>query len=281
MTCNDSQVGRRGQFFLWKAAGRTSERQASCDDVVRATGWVFNNEAGHHQTLAEFVRTGDDEVGAYLAVFGLSDTGDDPRHLVEIGSGIGRMTCAFTRRFRHVTACDLDAGFLERCRESVAQFGRPDRLSTVEVGDGRTLPLPADSADIAFSYITMQHCDFEDALALSDEAARIVRPGGRVALNYRRRSGIDVVLLPMGALVRMAFSIPGLGTWLSQQRGAARLGWQTNRMSPDQVLTAIGDRLGQIEVWHNPSMHVDASGAEAKTFEGINASHWWLIGTVR
>jgi len=274
-------VGRRGQFLLWKAAGRTSERQASCDDVVRATGWVFNNEAGHHQTLAEFVRTGDDEVGAYLAVFGLSDTGDDPRHLVEIGSGIGRMTCAFTRRFGQVTACDLDAGFLERCRESVAQFGRPDRLSTVEVGDGRTLPLPDDSADIAFSYITMQHCDLDDALALSAEAARIARPGGRVALNYRRRSGVDVVLLPMGALVRMAFGIPGLGTWLSQQRGAARLGWQTNRLSPDQVLRAIGDRLGEAEVWHNPGVHVDATGAGTKTFEGINASHWWLIGTVR
>jgi len=274
-------VGRRAQFLPWKAAGRVTERQASGDDVVRATGWVFNNESGHHQTLAEFVHTGDVEVGAYLAVFGLSDTGDDPRHLVEIGCGIGRMTCAFTRRFHHVTACDLDAGVLERCRESVAQFGRPDRLDTVEVGDGRTLELRADSVDIAFSYITMQHCDREDALALSAEAARIVRPGGRVALNYRRRSGVDIVLLPLGALVRAVFSIPGLGTWLSKRRGVARFAWQTNRLSPDQVLAAVGAELGEAQVWHNPTVHVDALGAEAKTFAGINPSHWWLIGTTR
>ncbi len=273
-------MGRRAQFLPWKAAGRVTERQASGDDVVRATGWVFNNETGHRQTLAEFVRTGDEEVGAYLAVFGLSDTGDDPRHLVEIGSGIGRMTCAFTRRFHQVTACDLDAGFLERCRESVSQLGRPDRLDTVEVGDGRTLEVPDDSVDIAFSYLTMQHCDREDALALSVEAARVVRPGGCVALNYRRRSDIDIVLLPLGALVRGVFQIPGVGTWLSKQRGAARLGWQTNRLSPDQVLAAIGHRFSATQVWHNPSVNMDASGAAAKTFEGINPTHWWLIGTV-
>jgi hypothetical protein len=47
------------------------------------------------------------------------------------------------------------------------------------------------------------------------------------------------------------------------------------------VLRAIGDRLGEAEVWHNPGVHVDATGAGTKTFEGINASHWWLIGTVR
>ena len=43
-----------------------SEQMATADDVVRETGWVFNNEIGDSPTLAEFVATGDDEVPAYL-----------------------------------------------------------------------------------------------------------------------------------------------------------------------------------------------------------------------
>ena len=54
----------------WKAAGQTSERQVSGDDVVRTTGWVFNNETGSQLTLEQFVATGDSEVPAYLTVSG-------------------------------------------------------------------------------------------------------------------------------------------------------------------------------------------------------------------
>ena len=64
---------RRSQLIPWKAAGRVSEQMASGDDVVRETGWVFNNATGDTLTLAEFVATGDDEVPAYLETFGLRD----------------------------------------------------------------------------------------------------------------------------------------------------------------------------------------------------------------
>ncbi|MET0324430.1 MAG: class I SAM-dependent methyltransferase, partial [Ilumatobacteraceae bacterium] len=147
---------RRAQLIPWKVAGRVTEQQASGDEVVQATGWVFNNETGDTLTLAEFVATGDNEVPAYLERFGLVDEDDEHRSFVEIGCGIGRMTCAFTRRFGTVFACDLDAGFLERCREAVARYGKVDRLRTVEVSDGRSLALPDQTADIAFSYITLQ-----------------------------------------------------------------------------------------------------------------------------
>ncbi len=178
---------RRPQLVPWTAAGRTSEQQVSGDDVVRTTGWVFNNETGRELTLEQFVATGDAEVGAYLTVFGLRDPAPDgttlaDRSLVEIGCGIGRMTCAFTREFGSVVACDLDAGFLERCFETVGRFGNVDRLSTSRVVDGHTLDLPPNSADVAFSYITLQHCDPDDAHELTAEAVRVTRPGGRIVL---------------------------------------------------------------------------------------------------
>ncbi|MDQ3177778.1 MAG: hypothetical protein M3Q72_09570, partial [Actinomycetota bacterium] len=63
-------MARRSQFVPWKAAGRVSERQSDADDVVRTTGWVFNNETGQQLTLESFVATGDEEVGSYLHTFG-------------------------------------------------------------------------------------------------------------------------------------------------------------------------------------------------------------------
>ncbi|MEO6570713.1 MAG: class I SAM-dependent methyltransferase, partial [Ilumatobacteraceae bacterium] len=169
---------RRSQLIPWKVAGRVSERMVSGDEVVRQTGWVFNNATGSELTLAEFVATGDDEVPAYLHTFGLRSPENQQRTLVEIGAGIGRMTSAFTREFGSVIACDLDQGFLERCYETVGRFGKVERLRTLEVADGRTLDLPPNSADMAFSYITLQHCNVDDALELSSEAVRVVRPGG-------------------------------------------------------------------------------------------------------
>jgi ubiquinone/menaquinone biosynthesis C-methylase UbiE len=273
-------MGRRLQLIPWKTAGRVSEQYASADEVIRQTGWVFNNETGSQLTIDEFVATGDNEVFASLEVFGLRTPGNEDRTVVEIGSGIGRMTCAFTREFTTVYACDLDAGFLERCRETVARFGKVDRLRTVEVADGRTLDVPTDVADLAFSYITLQHCEIDDALELATESVRVVRAGGHVALNFRARSGADVLLLPTGAVIRSLLRIPRFGRWLSQRRTIARLAWQANRLQPDAVIRSLPDVLTDVKVWRHPRSNVNGTGAETGTFDGINPHHWWLVARI-
>ena len=226
-------MGRRLQLIPWKTAGRVSEQHASADEVVRQTGWVFNNETGSQLTLDEFVATGDNEMLAYLDVFGLRTPGNAERTVVEIGCGIGRMTCAFTREFATVYACDLDAGFLERCRETVARFGKVDRLRTIEVADGRIARRARRRRATSRSATSRSStASIDDALALAGEAVRVVQPGGHVALNFRSRSGADALLLPAGALIRSLFRIPGFGRWLSQRRTIARLAWQANRLAP-------------------------------------------------
>jgi SAM-dependent methyltransferase len=275
-------MNRRQQHVPWTAAGTASEQQASADDVVRRTGWVFNNRTGDELDLAEFVRTGDHETLAYLQAFGLAGEHNADQTLLELGSGIGRMTASFTRMFRTVVACDLDAAFLERCRETVAQFGKPDRLRTVHVFDGRTVRVAEGSVDVAFSYITLQHCHHDDALALTNEVIRAVRPGGHVMLNYRTWSGNDVVLWPTGAVVRGLWRVPGVGGVLAKQRLATRLGWQANRLSPSQVLGEVQHHLADVRLVRSPKrkpFRID--GVAESTFEGVNPSHWWLVGTVR
>jgi SAM-dependent methyltransferase len=275
-------MNRRQQHVPWKAAGSASEQQASADDVVRRTGWVFNNRTGDELDLAEFVRTGDHETLAYLQAFGLAGEHNAGQTLLEIGSGIGRMTASFTRMFATVVACDLDAAFLERCRETVAQFGRPDHLRTVHVFDGRTLRVSDGSIDLGFSYITLQHCHHDDALALTHETIRAVRPGGQLALNYRTWSVGDVVLWPTGKIVRGLWRVPGIGPVLATQRWATRLGWQANRLSPTQVLGQVQHLLDDVRLVRSPKRKpFRVEGVAESTFEGVNPSHWWLIATVR
>lgn len=276
---------KRIQFVPWRSAGNRTETGGTADDIVRSTGWVFNNETGSELTLEEFVATGDKEVRRYMRQFGFGAERLAPLTLLEIGSGIGRMTASFTQQCTHVIAADVDAAFLERCRETVGEHGRADRLTTTHVQDGSTLRLANNSVDIAFSYITLQHCQRNDALGLTREALRVVRSGGTVILNYRSWVLSDIALIPLGMLVRLLWQVPSIGKQISGMRWATRFGWQANRLSPDEVLQDIIDHsqksLTNITVYHSPFQvrHVSHTNAQVKSLKRVNRSHWWLVAT--
>jgi ubiquinone/menaquinone biosynthesis C-methylase UbiE len=275
----------RTQFIPWRSAGNRTETGATADEVVQSTGWVFNNETGKQLTLADFVETGDKEVRRYMRQFGFTPEQLAPLTLLEIGSGIGRMTASFTRQCAQVIATDVDAAFLERCHETVGQHGRPERLRTTHVTDGRTLQVGDRSVDVVFSYITLQHCERTDALSLTREAVRVARDGATIMLNYRSWVPADVVLIPLGVLVRALWRLPIVGGRLSQQRWATRFGWQANRLSPDDVLgylykqPGVEQRLGEITVHHSAKRARSAkqAGVTVQPLNRVNASHWWLV----
>ena len=152
---------------------------------------MFNNETGSDLTLEQFVATGDDEVPAYLTVFGLRGPGerapDDRRDRLWHRSDDLRVHPRVRHGHRRATSTP---GSSSARHETVGRFGKVERLRTIHVADGQTLDLPDDSTDVAFSYITLQHCDADDALDLTSEAVRITRPGGKIALNYRGRTRI-------------------------------------------------------------------------------------------
>jgi len=201
--------------------------------------------------------------------------------LVEIGAGIGRMTASFTRLFAKVVACDLDGAFLERCRETVALFGVPEHLQTSHVVDGRTLDIGDDTADLTFSYITLQHCQRDDALALAREAVRVTRPGGHIALNFRTWTPGDALLWPAGKVTRALFRTPALGKALARNRLTARVGWQANRLAPAEVLRALGPGIGDPIIMRSPDRGSFGTPTAAEsTFVGVHRSHWWLVATV-
>lgn len=283
---NPSAAKKRAQFVPWRNAGNRTETGGSADEIVRSTGWVFNNETGSGLTLEEFVATGDKEVRRYMRQFGYGAQRLAPLTLLEIGSGIGRMTASFTEQCAHVVAADVDAAFLERCRETVGKHGRADRLTTTHVQDGSTLSLADDSVNIAFSYITLQHCQRNDALGLTREAVRVTRDGGTVILNYRSWVLSDILLIPAGMLVRLLWRMPAIGKRVSGMRWATRFGWQANRLSPDEVLQDIVNHsqksLSDITMYHSPFQvrHVSHNNVQVKSLKRVNRSHWWLVATV-
>ena len=276
---------RRAHHLPWRRAGNLADNNLSADDVVRETGWVFNSETGADLTLEEFVDTGDREVKRYIRLLELENIPFESSTLLEIGSGIGRMTSSFTNRCRKVIAADVDSAFLERCRQTVARYGRIDRLNTLHVIDGRSLALGDNTVDIAFSYITLQHCQPQDAIDLVKEAIRVTSSGGTVVLNFRTWVLKDVALVPLGIAVRALWKVPFVGTRLAHWRWSTRLGWQANRLKPDTVVAEVAPALCDIKVFHSVKRKIQISACgiipvQARPTNRINPSHWWLVAQV-
>lgn len=276
---------KRAHHLPWRRAGHLADNNLSADDVVRETGWVFNNETGDDLTLKEFVDTGDKEVQRYVRLLELQNIQFESSTLLEIGSGIGRMTSAFTNRCQKVIAADVDSAFLERCRQTVAQFGRIDRLNTLHVVNGRTLVLGDDTVDATFSYITLQHCQPQDAIELVNEAIRVTRSGGTIVLNFRTWVLSDVVLVPLGVAMRALWKVSIIGPRFARWRWSTRIGWQANRLNPNTVLAKVAPALCEIKVFHSVKRKLKVSANSQKPIKTIptnriNPSHWWLVAQV-
>jgi SAM-dependent methyltransferase len=281
-------TNRRSHFVPWRSAGSITETDINSDEIVRETGWVFNNKTGDSLTLESFVKTGESEVKRYMHQFGFTPEQLAVSTLLEIGSGIGRMTSAFTQKCAKVIAADVDAAFLERCRETVGTHGNINRLQTLYVADGKTLQLADDSVDIAFSYITLQHCDHDDALRLTREAVRVTRADGSIALNYRFNVSSDIFLRPLGLLVRQLWRVPVIGKRLSLWRWATRLGWQANRLRPDEVFDYLrgtdgSSPLCEVRVFHSPrrALKIREVSITTMPLKRVNLSHWWLVAKIK
>ena len=90
-------------------------------------------------------------------------------------------------------AADLSPSMIRRARKKAKARG----LSNVEFVEANAsdIPLPADSADLFLSYWGL-HC-FDDPKAAIEEAARILKPGGRLVGScfVRGRDGLRQRLL--------------------------------------------------------------------------------------
>jgi SAM-dependent methyltransferase len=184
--------------------------RAACDDA----SWYIATAS------PPFFESGRRDTDELVAFCGLQPSKD--KTLLEIGAGAGRMTQRFAELYGAVIALDVSDEMLRLARGNLAGVGNVEWV----LGSGVDLEVIADrSVDDVFSYITLQHVPSRAAvLRYLEEAGRVLRPGGRGALQVRRPGALPWVVDLAGHLTHAA---QGRRVWSAEWRGtrirAARL----------------------------------------------------------
>jgi len=168
------------------------------------------------------------------------------RSLLEIGVGVGAETRLLRARYpeMRVLGVDISQASLERARRTLAGEAGDVRLVRAS---GAALPLAARSFDAALFMWVLEHVP--DPVALLREAARCVKPGGRVIatevynqtlLIAPRQPIIEEYFDALGEAQRRAGGDPDLGPRLGTL--ALRAGLADVRLQPLPVFEDARDR---------------------------------------
>jgi SAM-dependent methyltransferase len=134
--------------------------------------------------------------------------------LLEIGAGAGRMTHRFAELYGWVIALDVSDVMLRLGRSNLTGVGNVEWV----LSSGADLAVIGDrSVDDVFSYITLQHVPTSaTVLRYLEEASRVLRPGGRGALQVRHPG-----LLPWGVDLagHLVHAAQGRRVWSAAWRG--------------------------------------------------------------
>ena len=103
--------------------------------------------------------------------------GETPCDVVDLGAGTGKLTRSLAALRHHVVGVEPLAEMLDQLRTAV-----PD--ATAVVGSAESMPLPDASVDVVVCAQAFHWFDPGPSLA---EMARVLRPGGRIALVWNVR----------------------------------------------------------------------------------------------
>jgi ubiquinone/menaquinone biosynthesis C-methylase UbiE len=113
------------------------------------------------------------------------------RRVLEIGVGVGADHERFAAAGAELTGIDLTERAIEHARRRLALRGLDSDLRT---GNADTLPLPAESFDLVYSWGVLHHIagDTRDAIR---EILRVLKPGGEARIMlYHRHSLVGYML---------------------------------------------------------------------------------------
>src|SRR5688572_18675934 len=117
--------------------------------------------------------------------------GDEPRDVVDLGAGTGKLTRSLVALGHRVTAIEPLPEMLELL--PVAAPGARPILGSAEV-----IPLPDEYADVVTAAQAFHW--FDHAVALP-EIARVLRPGGRLALVWNTRDDREPWVAKLSATI--------------------------------------------------------------------------------
>jgi malonyl-CoA O-methyltransferase len=134
----------------------------------------FDRASGSYEAAAVLQSRVADELLARVDFFRL-----EPRVVLDLGAGTGRLSGELKRRFRSaaVVALDIAPGMLREARRHFGLFRRFERVC----GDARRLPFADGTADIIVSNLMLQWCDELDVPLA--EIRRVLKPEGLLAFT--------------------------------------------------------------------------------------------------
>jgi len=141
--------------------------------AAAASAYFRSNAAQWDKIRSLYVEEGEVEA-ALLALLPAKGLGD----FLDVGTGTGRMLELFAPLVEHAVGVDLSREMLATARLNLARSGL--RNWSLRQGDMYQLPLAAESFDAAVFHQVL-HYAADPARAIR-EAARVLRPGGRLVI---------------------------------------------------------------------------------------------------
>jgi ubiquinone/menaquinone biosynthesis C-methylase UbiE len=129
--------------------------------------------------------------------------------ILKVGGGSGVVLREIARRTdgaNRVIDVDINPYLLREAAILATRAGLAERMSFQE-GSAETIPLAADSVDVALSFTVMEEGDADRMLA---ELVRVTRPGGRIAAIVRSLDLPPWANLPISTALRAKVDTPGL-----------------------------------------------------------------------
>jgi ubiquinone/menaquinone biosynthesis C-methylase UbiE len=115
--------------------------------------------------------------------------------VVDLGCGSGWLVIELAQRAPglHVVGVDLSDEMLMQAEDNTRRAGVSERVS-FRKGDAQQIPFPDGAVDMVVSTLSLHH--WSEPLAVLDEVARVVRPGGAfLILDLRRDMPAPIYLL--------------------------------------------------------------------------------------
>lgn len=160
-------------------AGRRIAHNRAAHDRLRAGYDARHPEIHNPIEQARLVEA----VGRAVAAI-RSATPPADRVLLDVGAGTGNLTEKLLAHPGRVIAADLSTGMLA---DLAARFGASGRFGTQPLDGEGLRPIADASVDLVGAYSVLHHVP--DYLALVDEMARVVRPGGVILLEHEKAPG--------------------------------------------------------------------------------------------
>lgn len=118
--------------------------------------------------------------------------------ILDLGCGAGRLTEFMAQDFKKVIGVDIAPTMIAQAKQRLGKLKNTVFLET----DGKSIPLPSNSVDVAFSYLVFQHIkDGTMAFNLLTDIFRVLKHGGifKVLLRSDRQfdmeawwTGVDI-----------------------------------------------------------------------------------------